>query len=150
MTDALTTFARALRHPACSEAQAHQLLTVFVGELTTAIRAGELASEPPPSELSQLEQLPDWRGSTLLAWALEAPAPGGLGRAFESDGFLVLRQAQLLGRLALAVEQALVLNDLGTAHRVCALLAQQWLQVRGTQLLEQRFGAAGELDSEVD
>jgi hypothetical protein len=129
-----------LRHPVTTEAAAIEIIKALV-KRTAELVSMPPAPEPPPSELSQLEELPDWRHGTLLAWALEAPAPPGCPQAWEASGLLVLREAQLLGRLALAIEQALTLGDLGTAHRVAELLSRQWKQIRGAQLLEQSFAS---------
>jgi hypothetical protein len=144
MSDPILELLQVLRHPVTTEAAAVQLLTQLIRRTAELVRAEVPPApdpEPPPSELSQLEELPDWRHGTLLSWVLQAPAPPGCPQAWEASALLVLREAQLLGRLAMAVEQAITLGDLGTAHRVCALMSNQWRQIRGAQLLEQSFAS---------
>ncbi len=91
------------------------------------------------SALLDLEQLPDWKHVTLMAWILQAPTPPGC----DAGSLLTLREMQLVGRLALCVEQALALEDEKTAKQVLQLACQTWVRIRGEQALYQALDAIG-------
>lgn len=83
-------------------------------------------------ELLEIEQLPDWRYSTLLAWQLGRGCVDSLG----AEEQLQLRSWQLCGALANACEQAAALGDLVTAQRMAWLLNWAVQRARGTAGLE--------------
>ncbi len=87
------------------------------------------------SALLELEQLPDWTHPTLMAWVMGPAVPPGLGVDYDASSLLTLREMQLVGRLALCVEQALALEDGKTARQVLQLACQTWVRIRGEQVL---------------
>jgi hypothetical protein len=88
------------------------------------------------SALLDLEQLPDWKHETLMAWIMVAEVPPGLGVDYDVESLVTLREMQLVGRLALCVEQALALEDGRTARQVLRLACQTWVRIRGEQVLK--------------
>ncbi len=96
------------------------------------------------SALLELEQLPDWKHETLMAWIMRPEVPPGC----DAGSLLMLREMQLVGRLALCVEQALALEDGRTARQVLRLACQTWVRIRGEQLLAQALDAVGDGDSD--
>ncbi len=100
------------------------------------------------SALLELEQLPDWTRSSLMAWIMRPAVPPGLGVDYDASSLLTLREMQLVGKLALCVEQALALDDGKTARHVLRLACQTWVRIRGEQLLAQALDAVGDGDDE--
>jgi hypothetical protein len=96
------------------------------------------------SALLELEQLPDWTHATLMSWVMIAPIPAGLGVDYDASSLLTLREMQLVGRLALCVEQALALEDGKTARAVLQLACQTWARIRGEQLLSTALERLGD------
>lgn len=85
----------------------------------------------PAPDLHAVEQLPNWAYGTLVAWCLERPWPDGIG-ADEADA---MRQMQLIGTLALACEQALVLGDRRAARAMGQLCEMVLLRTKGVAAL---------------
>jgi hypothetical protein len=107
----------------------------------------------PMSTLLELEQLPDWKHETLMAWVMGPAVPPGLGVDCDASSLLTLREMQLVGRLALCVEQALALEDGRTARQVLRLACQTWVKIRGAQVLKTALenvgdGAEGDWEEE--
>lgn len=96
------------------------------------------------SALLELEQLPDWKHETLMAWIMRPEVPPGIGVDYDASSLLTLREMQLVGKLALCVEQALALEDGKTARQVLRLACQTWVRIRGEQLLAQALDAVGD------
>jgi hypothetical protein len=116
-----------------TEDAAMQLAVEFERELRAR-------AEPWPSELTDLEQLPDWSRSRLLQWALSHPLPRGLDEGrYDVSGLQVLREFRLIGDLARAAEQALDQGEQRQAHRITEALARVWVRLRGEQLLAECF-----------
>jgi hypothetical protein len=96
------------------------------------------------SALLELEQLPDWRHETLMQWIMGPAVPPGLGVDYDVESLVTLREMQLVGRLALCVEQALALEDGRTARQVLRLACQTWVKIRGEQVLKAALENVGD------
>ena len=84
-----------------------------------------------PQELTAIEQLPDWKMSTLLAWITAPAAPPG----WDATDILCSRQMALIGALAKASEQAAHLGDRRTAKAMAKLAHQATLNLKGEAAL---------------
>jgi hypothetical protein len=100
------------------------------------------------SALLELEQLPDWKHETLMQWLMQPAVPPGLGVDYDASSLLTLREMQLVGRLALCVEQALALEDGRTAKQVLRLACQTWVRIRGEQALHSALANVGDGESD--
>ncbi len=122
--DQRLSFARCIRDLK-SEADATKLLEAYEAQL----------EEDWPTELTELEQLPSWEHGALLERAMRAPPPTGYGDRYDASWLLFLREAQLIGLLSKAAEQALDRGEMLTASRVAQLLATAWTRLRGVEAL---------------
>ncbi len=111
-------------------------------------------NEDWPTELTEIEQLEDWTHEGLIAFALSAKAPPGCvpeGSASPDAGWtpsflITLRGMTLVGKLALACEQALHLEDRKTAISMMRLMSREWLHLKGENAIEQALREIGGLD----
>lgn len=131
----LTSWVNAIRS-APSTAFAEGLLKCFA----------RTATEEWPTALTDIEQLDDWTHGGLIAAALEPKAPGGLvpehseSGSFKPSFLLTVRTVQLVGKLALACEQALHLDDRKTAIQMMRLMSREWMHLNGSAALDVAFG----------
>lgn len=111
------------------------------------------ATEEWPVELTEIEQLSDWTHEGLVAAAMAPKAPPGCAPEGSDAGtytpsFLItVRGMQLVGRLAMACEQALHLDDRKTAIQMMRLMSREWLHLKGEAALD---AAMRELGGAVD
>lgn len=82
-------------------------------------------------ELCAIESLEDWRFGSLMAWALEGPAPDGLDAADLKS----VRSMRLIGALASACERAMALGDARTARAMARMCNDVLLQTKGISAL---------------
>lgn len=123
-------YARAIRAMRSLEAGA-QLLEAFDVDVLRHVYA-----DRDTRELRELEQLPDWRRSTLLAHVMAPPAPSALHAA----DLLICRSMVLIGKLAIACEQAAKLGDAKTARAMAKLAHGELLMIKGDAALGVAFG----------
>lgn len=112
-------------------------------------------NEDWPTALTEIEQLEDWTHPGLVAFSLAAKAPPGCvpegsaspGCEGWTPSFLItLRGMALVGRLAMACEQALHLEDRKTAVQMMRLMSREWMHLKGENAIEQALGEIGGLD----
>lgn len=111
------------------------------------------ATEEWPVELTDIEQLSDWTHEGLVAAAMAPKAPPGCApestpaydaaAAYTSSVLLTLRMNQLVGRLAMACEQALHLGDQQTAIQMLRLMTREWRRLRGEAALDEAMRELG-------
>jgi hypothetical protein len=114
----------------------------------------QTVTEDWPTELTEFEQLEDWTHPGLVAFSLAAKAPPGCvpeGSASPDEGWtpsflITLRGMALVGRLAMACEQALQLEDRKTAVQMMRLMSREWMHLKGENAIEQALGEIGGLD----
>ncbi len=136
-----TTAIRSAGNPADAEA----LLECFALTVT----------EEWPTALTDIEQLEDWTHEGLVAFSLAAKAPPGCvpegsaspgGEGWTPSFLITLRGMALVGRLAMACEQALHLEDRKTAISMMRLMSREWLHLKGENAIEQALRDIGGLD----
>lgn len=134
----LSLWTEAIRTSATPEL-AETLLGVFAAQTTEW-----------PLALTDIESLSDWTHAGLMAHAMAATAPPGVApEAAPETGtctasFLkTIREIQLIGKLALACEQALHLGDHTTAVQMMRLMKREWLQMRGELALREALECVG-------
>ena len=107
------------------------------------------ATEEWPVELTEIEQLSDWTHEGLVAAAMAPKAPPGCAPEGSDAGtytpsFLItIREMQLVGKLALACEQALHLDDRKTAIQMMRLMSREWLHLKGQTALDEAMRELG-------
>lgn len=104
------------------------------------------ATEEWPTALTEIEQLENWTHEGLLAAAMAPKAPPGAVRTGSEDALtgqgytpsylLTIRTLQMIGKLALASEQALHLEDLKTALSMMRLMSREWTHFKGELAIE--------------
>lgn len=104
-----------------------------------------------PHALTEIEQLEDWTHEGLIAAALAPPAPPGsrgedssAGPEYTPSYLITLRTLQLVGKLALACEQALHLKDRQTAVQMMRLMSREWTRFKGQLAIEAALSDFGE------
>lgn len=128
-------FARCIRSLS-TQAAAEQLLEAYERQLQE-----DAHDAAATAELRGLEQLPAWTHGALLTWALSHYVPAAIG---DSSSLLIMREFRLLGDLARACEQAMVLGEVQHAQRIAQVLASTWERVRGEQLMAIAFDREAE------
>lgn len=111
-------------------------------------------AEDWPTALTEFEQLSDWTHEGLVAAAMAPKAPPGCvpegsaqaeeGRGWTATYLLTLRTMQLIGRLAMASEQALHLEDRKTAIQMMRLMSREWTHFKGQLAIEAALSDFGE------
>lgn len=132
-------FARTLRALSTVDAAA-QLLEAYERECARAAPspADPLDDVDIPWELAEIESLPDWTYATLLQFAIDRrPAPsfqfeGDLApKVMHAKDLLAGRRYELIGLLAMAVEQAWNLGDKRATTAMAHLCEAAVVQVIG-------------------
>lgn len=119
---------------------AETLLGVFAAQITEW-----------PLALTDIESLEDWTHEGLMVHALAPPAPPGsrgedssAGPEYTPSYLITLRTLQLVGKLALASEQALHLEDRQTAVQMMRLMSREWTRFKGQLAIEAALSDFGE------
>jgi len=112
-----------------------------------------------PQALTDIEQLPGWTRDSLLAHVMAPAAPPGAvpesaasstAGGFTPSFLITLRTLQLIGKLALAAEQAMHLNDRKAAMSMNRLLKREWEAFKGGLALEAAFATPALGDDEAE
>lgn len=100
-----------------------------------------------PVELCDIEQLADWTHEGLLRAAMAPKAPP-CPEPSDAQHLLTLRTLQMVGKLALATEQALHLGDRKTAIQMLRLTSREWTQFKGNLAIEAALDALGAISKD--
>lgn len=103
-----------------------------------------------PLALTDIESLDDWTHAGLMVHALKPPAPHGVTKEGEPDAgnftasyLITLRTLQLVGKLALASEQALHLEDRQTAVQMMRLMRREFTRFKGELSIREALNEIG-------